>query len=190
MGIRRVVTGHDAQGKAIVVSDAELAPSGHGPESIWATDTPAALPDAGARPEFTGPLIPLPGGVHVIRLVFPPHFDPDDWADSADPVQAAAAAMAQLSSSVAIVDDPNPPGTYGAAAGFTGFHATASVDCLMQLTGESVCLLEDTEIRLAPGDWLVLNGVVHAWRNDSSQEAVLIGVIAGAKHGGAPLRAH
>ncbi|MFX0580441.1 hypothetical protein [Nocardia nepalensis] len=190
MGIRRVVTGHDTNGKAVVVSDAEIAPSGHGPDTIWAADTPPTFPDAGAPPEFEGPLIPLPGGVHVMRLVFPPRFDPDDWAAPTDPVQAAAAAMAQMTASVSVVDDPNPPGTYGAAAGFTGFHATASVDCLMQLTGESVCLLEDTEIRLAPGDWLVLNGVVHAWRNDSDQEAVLIGVIAGAKHSGAPLREH
>ncbi|WP_433195274.1 hypothetical protein ACQP1G_40880 [Nocardia sp. CA-107356] len=190
MGFRRVVTGHDTDGKAVVVSDAELPSSGHGPDSIWAADASPAFPDRGDRPEFAGPLIPLPGGLHVIRLTFPPRFDPDNWADSSDPVQAAAAAMAQISASVAVVDDPNPPETYGAAPDFTGFHATASMDCLMQLAGESVCVLEDNEIRLAPGDWLILNGVVHAWRNDGDKEAVLIGVIAGAKHSGAPLREH
>ncbi|NNH72286.1 hypothetical protein HLB23_20890 [Nocardia uniformis] len=188
MGIRRVVTGHDSTGKAIVVSDGEVPPGGRGPDSIWGADGPLTFPDAGGRPEFAGPLIPQPGGFHIIRIVFPPHFNPDDWADTTDPVRAAASAREQMAASVALVDDPNPPGTYGAPAGFTGLHATASMDCMMQVSGESVCVLEDAEIRLRPGDWLVLNGVVHAWRNDGDEDAALIGVVIGAEHKGAPRR--
>jgi hypothetical protein len=188
MSVRRVVTGHDKAGKAVVVSDEILPPADRGPDSIWAADAIGTLPDDGVQPAFTGPLIPRPGGYHVIRLTFPPGFNPDGWADTSDPVAAAAAARENMAAAVAIVDDPNPPGTYGSAPGFTGFHATASVDSMMQVSGESVCVLEDTEIRLAPGDWLILNGVVHAWRNDGDEPAVLVGVVVGAEHKGAPLR--
>src|SRR6266567_3198690 len=57
-----------------------------------------------------------------------------------------------------LVPDPNPFG-YGTVKGASALHATASADCLMQLSGESVFVLEDTEIRLQPGDWLIVNGV-------------------------------
>jgi len=49
-------------------------------------------------------------------------------------------------------------------------------------------LLEDAEVRLAPGDWLVVNGVTHSWRNDRDGPAVLVGVVIGAEHTGVPLR--
>jgi quercetin dioxygenase-like cupin family protein len=45
----------------------------------------------------------------------------------------------------------------------------------MQLSGEAVFVLEDAEARLAPGDWLVVNGVTHSWRNDRDEPAVLVG---------------
>jgi hypothetical protein len=108
--------------------------------------------------------------------------------DTSDPVQAAQTARAQTASAVAVVADPNPAGSYGTIPGFTGLHATASIDCLMQLSGEAVFVLEDAEVRLAAGDWLVVNGVTHSWRNDSDEPAVLVGVVIGAEHKGIPLR--
>lgn len=86
-----------------------------------------------------------------------------------------------------LVPDPNPFG-YGTVKGASALHATASADCLMQLTGESVFVLEDTEILLRPGDWLIVNGVPHSCRNDLDVPAVLVGVVIGARHDGVPLR--
>jgi naringenin degradation protein FdeH len=97
-------------------------------------------------------------------------------------------AREQMAGAVAVVPDPNPPGTYGTLPGFTGMHATASVDCMLQLSGETVLVLEDAEVRLAPGDWVVLNGVTHGWRNDGDEPAVLAAVVVGADHQGVPLR--
>lgn len=85
--------------------------------------------------------------------------------------------------------DPNPFG-YGMVKGASALHATASMDCLMQVSGESVFVLEDTEIRLQPGDWLIVNGVPHSCRNDLDEPAVLVGVVIGARHDGIPLRTH
>jgi hypothetical protein len=86
-----------------------------------------------------------------------------------------------------LVPDPNPFG-YGTVKGASALHATASADCLMQISGESVFVLEDTEIRLRPGDWLIVNGVPHSCRNDLDESAVLVGVVIGARHDGVPLR--
>ena len=49
-------------------------------------------------------------------------------------------------------------------------------------------LNEDSEVRLAPGDWLIVNGVTHSWRNDRDEPAVMVGVVIGAEHKGVPLR--
>ena len=49
--------------------------------------------------------------------------------------------------------------------------------------------MEDTEIRLRPHDWLIVNGVPHSCRNDLDEPAVLIGVVIGAHHDGVPPRA-
>ena len=54
--------------------------------------------------------------------------------------------------------------TRGQLRNHSGLHRTAwtaSIDCLMQLSGEAVFVLEDAEVRLAPGDWVVVNGVTH-----------------------------
>jgi quercetin dioxygenase-like cupin family protein len=60
-----------------------------------------------------------------------------------------------------------------------GMHDTPTFDCIFQLSGESVLVLDDSETKLHPGDWLVCNGVRHDWRNDGDTESVMIGVIYG-----------
>ncbi len=189
--IRRVVTGHDHTGKAIVVSDEHVEPTS--PDlgqkwSIWGADGPMTFPDNGERPPFTGPLLPLPGGFHVTVFTLPPAFNPDDLFDTTDRVRMAEIAREHTAATHPVVHDPNPPGIYGTVPGSSTMHATASVDCLMQLSGESVFVLEDAEVRLTPGDWLIVNGVMHSWRNDRDEPAVLVGVVYGAHHQGAPLR--
>jgi hypothetical protein len=142
MQVRRVVTGQDRLGKGIVVSDelvAAMSPAG-GRWSVWAADAPVALPNAGNTPPFAGPLLPAPGGFHVLVLTLPPHFKRDA----------------------------------------SGMHATPSVDCMMQVSGESIFVLEDTEVLLRAGDWLISNGVSHDWRNDGDEASVMIGVVYGA----------
>jgi hypothetical protein len=76
MRVRRAVTGHDDTGRAVVVSDEDVQPTD--PEfapkwAVWAADRTVTFPDDGTRPEFAGPLIPEPGGFHVVVLTLPPH---------------------------------------------------------------------------------------------------------------------
>jgi mannose-6-phosphate isomerase-like protein (cupin superfamily) len=191
--VRRVVTGHDVTGKAVVISDTTVEPTS--PDfgqkwSIWAADSAPSFPSAGAPPDFAGPLLPKPGGLHVMVFTLPPRFNPDELqnTDSEEMAEAVKRHAESKGDTHPVVKDPNPPGTYGSLAGASGMHATASVDCLMQISGESVLVLEDREVRLHAGDWLVVNGVVHSWRNDLDEPARLVGVVYGARHSGAPLR--
>ena len=190
-GIRRVVTGYGPDGRARVVSDGlvESASPDYGDKwSVWAGDEPPRFPGDGTPPPFRGPLLPAPGGFHITVFTLPPNFNPDDLWGTDDPAVRGQLFKASTDPQThPLVPDPNPFG-YGTAKGASALHATASADCLMQVSGESVFVLEDTEIRLRPGDWLIVNGVPHSCRNDLDEPAVLVGVVIGARHDGVPLR--
>jgi hypothetical protein len=85
--IRRVVTGHDADGKAVIVADGEAPrswrrPSGLGQSPFWVTD---AMPVDNAGHADGGDQdigIPPPPHGSVFRIVeFPPEGDDPDHAD-------------------------------------------------------------------------------------------------------------
>ncbi|WP_019925424.1 hypothetical protein [Nocardia sp. BMG111209] len=190
-GIRRVVTGYGPDGRATVVSDrrvASISPDQGDKWSIWSADAPVSFPDNGTPPPFRGPLLPAPGGFHITVFTLPPHFDPDTMWGTDDPAEREKLFEATIDPDThPILADPNPYG-YATTRGSSALHATASIDCLMQISGESVFVLEDTEIRLQPGDWLIVNGVPHSCRNDLDRPAVLVGTVIGAHHSGIPLR--
>jgi len=196
MQVRRVVTGHNEAGKAVVISDGflpSISPDEGDKWSVWAADRPVTFPDGGDPPPFGGPLLPRPGGFHVVVYTLPSNFNPDMFfaaPTAAKMGELARAHTKTLGDSHPIVDDPNPPGSYGMVPGASAMHATSSIDCLMQVSGESIFVLEDAEVRLRPGDWVIVNGVMHSWRNDLDEPSVMIGVVYGVHHNGAPLRRH
>ncbi|MBM0275514.1 cupin domain-containing protein [Micromonospora tarensis] len=190
--VRRVVTGYGSDGRAVVVSDEQVestSPDRGDKWSIWAADGPVRLPNDGSAPPFQGPLLPAPGGFHITMFTLPANFNPDELWGTDDPALREQLFQASIDPQThPLVPDPNPYG-YGTAKGASALHTTASIDCLMQVSGEAVFVLENTEIRLRPGDWLILNGVPHSCRNDLNEPAVLVGVVVGAHHDGVPLRA-
>ncbi|MFH8291975.1 hypothetical protein [Streptomyces sp. NPDC018059] len=190
MAIRRVITGHNEKGQAVVVRNEPLHPDtpGFAHYRIWGAEQPPVFPDTGQLPAGADSLVPAPGGLRVRMVSMPPHFGADDMYDTSDPQRRAEAARAQSAAEPGVLADPNPPGTYGTAPGASGMHAAASADCVMQISGESVCLLADSEVRLHAGDWLVINGVTHSWRDDGDISAVMLTIAYGAHHHGVPLR--
>ena len=157
--IRRVVTGHNAEGKSVIISD---DPSPHvlalpGVEdfaltNLWVTDgSPAdnaGYPDAACRSVV---LEPPPGGT-IFRVVeFPSdkslgeHFDRKAVFDA----MSASGAM-----------DPD-------ASRHPGMHKTATVDYAIVLSGEIYAVMDEGETLLRAGDTLVQRGTNHAWRNRS-----------------------
>ncbi|MEU7838360.1 MULTISPECIES: hypothetical protein [unclassified Nonomuraea] len=186
-----MVTGYGADGRAVVVSDERVGSTNpdYGDKwSIWAADETVRFPGDGSAPAFRGPLLPAPGGFHVTVFTLPANFNPDDLWGTDNPAARQEMFKAAIDPEThPLVPDPNPFG-YGTVKGTSALHTTASIDCLMQVSGESVFVLEDTEIRLRPGDWLIVNGVPHSCRNDLDEPAVLVGVVIGAHHDGVPLR--
>ena len=52
------------------------------------------------------------------------------------------------------------------------WHATDSIDYITMMSGEVVFVTQTGETTLRAGDVIVDRGIVHAWRNDSDEDAV------------------
>jgi hypothetical protein len=172
--IRRVVTGHDASGKAVVVSDGP-APRSHdfrhvpgmSTTMLWATAAGEPASSADPTPEVRSQL-PRPDGTCFVIVRFPP----DDVLRDVDPV-AADAEHRMASPGIAERFEPDAP----------GMHVTDSVDYVLVLDGEIWLELGNEEmVRLTPGDTVIQNATRHAWRNRSDAPATLAVVHVGVKH--------
>jgi quercetin dioxygenase-like cupin family protein len=139
---RRIVTGHDAGGKSIVLSDG--APPQHHQMhgaaigasffEIWnTTRSVPMLSAAEAREpnerEFT--IMPVTG--HLLRII-----------------------------------EIYPPQQGGKR---TVMHRTQTLDYVVMIEGEAVLILDETEVVLNQGDVVVQRGTDHAWENRSDKIA-------------------
>jgi mannose-6-phosphate isomerase-like protein (cupin superfamily) len=140
---RRVVTGHDAAGTSVVLSDGPVPVSRRIPEDgvafheVWNTSG-APAPIAAAEPaepterELAVP--PPPRGTRIRINEFAPGFL--DAAGLQSPV-----------------------------------HRTESVDYGIVLEGEITLVLDDSEVTLGAGDVVVQRGTDHAWANRGTTTA-------------------
>ena len=169
--IRRVVTGHDARGKSVIVSD---GPSPHvllipgrtdfGLTNLWVTDGSPGIDegnaDAAARPVVLEP----PAGGTIFRVV---EFPPDKAAADFD----RKTAFSSMGADHAM--DPD-------ASRHPGMHKTDTVDYAIVLSGEIWALMDEGETRLEAGDCLVQRGTNHAWSNRSDQPCLVVFVLVSA----------
>jgi len=155
--MRRVVTGHNAQGKSVILSD---GPSPHALEldgmpglaliNLWVTDgapaSNAGQADAAARPVVLEP----PERGTIFRVVdFPPDKGMAGKVDRARAFAAMGAGHAMDRS------DARHP----------GMHKTSTVDYALVLDGEIWALMDEGETLLKAGDCLIQRGTNHAWSN-------------------------
>jgi mannose-6-phosphate isomerase-like protein (cupin superfamily) len=171
--IRRVVTGHNAQGRAVVVMDGPAASVLHRPSrpgvaltDLWATDDrPAARVDGDPvdRPVVLHP----PRGGTVFRLV---QFDPEDPEALAG--ADGAAAFAAMGAAGAVV----------ASARHPYMHRTDTVDYAVVLEGSITMLLDDEDVELSAGDVVIQNGTNHAWANRGPAPCLIAFVLIDACH--------
>lgn len=54
-----------------------------------------------------------------------------------------------------------------------GMHVTDTLDYFVMLSGQVTLELDSGAVTLSPGDFVVNRGVMHGWRNDGSEPAVL-----------------
>ncbi len=169
---RRVVTGHDASGKAVVVIDG-AAPnvklrkaSGATSTLLWVTDeSPADISGGADRAERDIGVAPPPSG-SIFRIVdFPP---PAEF----EPVGSEALIREMGMERGASRARP---------ARHAAMHRTKSIDYAVVISGEIDMLLDDSEVHLEAGDVLVQRGTNHAWVNRGTKPCRVAFVLIDAR---------
>ncbi len=135
---RRVVTGHDADGKSVVLSDGP-PPQHH----------PMSGPSVGANfVEIWSTADPVP------QLTSAPASEPNERAFTIMPPTGHLLRIIEL----------YPPRGGGKR---TVMHRTRTLDYVVVIEGEAVCIFDDSEVVLKKGDVVVQRGTNHAWENRS-----------------------
>jgi mannose-6-phosphate isomerase-like protein (cupin superfamily) len=177
MDVRRVVTGHDENGKAVIVGDEMVAPvtlalsPGNGFHRLWGSDSTASFPDDGSRPEGEMYFPPV-GGFRFGFFTIPP--DAGAGAPADLDFDAAIAEFEAKLPGLAEHLEPEQP----------GMHTTATVDYGIVVSGEAIMELDDgAKVALRAGDSYIMNGTRHRWSNTGSVPAVIAVTLIGANHG-------
>src|SRR3974390_3434950 len=160
--VRRVVTGHDASGKAVVIMDGPAtnvkvrkAAAGLVSTLAWVTDeAPADISRNRDRADREIGVAPPPMG-SVFRVVeFPPLPAGDRGIDH-------DALLAEMG----LGETNHGPAASHPAVRSPLMHRTRSVDYAVVIKGEIDMLLDDSEVHLSAGDVIVQQGTHHAWVN-------------------------
>jgi quercetin dioxygenase-like cupin family protein len=166
--VRRIVTGEDAEGKGYFARVEVIEPSAPSEIPIdsyrvWGGDEiPIQLPTDGLLPPVA---------------------------------QAQGTAVEQAPATIRDLHPEGPNrgfrmglyvfGPHTGSSESIGLHWHDTVDCLFVISGEMTIHLERSEMKLHPGDCLVLNGTTHCFDNHSDEQAVIGLVSFGAeRHGG------
>jgi mannose-6-phosphate isomerase-like protein (cupin superfamily) len=162
---RRVVTGHDANGRAIIQSDS--APertktlAGGGPTfyEIWNTrETPVRIDRSSGEPAEDGIILAPPAnGTRIRVLDIPPETEQTSKLD----VARARAHFAEIGAESA--------STNTGEARHPHMHRTETVDYGIVLEGEITLLVDVGEVTVRAGDIVVQRGTNHGWANRSEK---------------------
>lgn len=165
--IRRIVTGHDEQGKSIVLEDGAAPRSvpidGRGGAfvELWTTRAmPAPIDRASGEPAEDGVHLHPPANGTRLRIV---DFPPEDEAVLARLTpEVVRAVFASINAADSL---PAEPGAHPL------MHRTESVDYGIVLEGELTLVLDGGETMLGAGDIVIQRGTSHAWANRSGKMA-------------------
>ncbi|MEP7115614.1 MAG: cupin domain-containing protein, partial [Ilumatobacteraceae bacterium] len=174
--VRRVVTGHDADGKAVFVGDEMVAPvtlallPGSEFHTLWGADSTVSFPDDGSRHEAPRYFPPV-GGFRFGFFSIPP-----DGGEGVPPDLDVAAALAEFEQKLPGLGEYLEPGD-------PGMHTTATIDYGVVLSGSATLELDNgAKVDLRPGDTYIQNGTRHRWSNTGDTPAVLAVALIGASH--------
>jgi hypothetical protein len=172
--IRRIITGHDEQGRSCIVADGpspavRLVPErpGYRVTNLWRTvGSPVDINASDSITEHQGVAPPTNGT--VIRIIdIPPEADDADERKR----QAAATFNNLFSDADHHLEDKRHP----------GMHITESVDYAIILEGELTAILDKDETVMHTGDVLIQRGTNHAWANRSGKMARVLFVLVAGK---------
>jgi mannose-6-phosphate isomerase-like protein (cupin superfamily) len=169
---RRVVTGHDANGRSVVLIDGESPHSlflekagGLQLTELWETRSApadnAGITDAAAHERRIEPV----GGGSVFRII---EYPPDSVRLATLDPEAFFSAMGARAADAATRRHP-------------GMHKTDTVDYCVVISGEIYAVLDEGEVLLRAGDCLVQRGTNHAWSNRSDAPCTIAFVLVAAR---------
>jgi hypothetical protein len=176
---RRIVTGHDAQGRSLVISDGladnllrNPADPDRGHINFWKTDavpaSNAVYSDPTAGPPLS--LAPPKGGTLFRFFQIAPEKNEAGLSQEerdrrmAQMFEAAGAGHARM--------------TMGR---HPSMHRTDTVDYIVLLKGEVTALFDIGEVRMQPFDVLIQRGTNHGWVNHGAEPALLVAVLVDAE---------
>ncbi len=167
--MRRIVTGHNDNGKSIVTLDGPPARSiGEdvgGLFELWNTDgTSVISTDAIDRADDEIILSPPSGGTkfRYFQINPLPEGVPEDVLQ-----EIAADAFEKVGAAHHRVDTSKHP----------AMHKTETVDYIILLKGDVTLILDEEEVDLKPFDVVVQRGTNHAWVNNGTEPALLIAIL-------------
>ena len=169
---RRVVTGHNASGKSVVVIDGPPArifgTDVRGLAEVWNTDgAPIDTRDATDRADIDVVLSPVANGSKFRFFAIAPE-DP-----SLSDEQREARIAERFAAMGAAQERPD-------TSRHPAMHKTKTVDYIIVLSGDVTLLLDEDERDLKPFDVVVQRGTNHAWINKGTQPALLVAVLIDA----------
>ncbi|HTY95003.1 MAG TPA: cupin domain-containing protein [Steroidobacteraceae bacterium] len=165
--VRRVVTGHDEQGRAVIQEDGPVPRvqrigGEHGPlfYEIWNTRaTPAPIDRASGEPAEEGiQLTPPRNGTRIRILDIPPE-DASFGTITPEEAQAhfASVGAAEASSHA------------GSGTRHAFMHRTQTLDYGIVLEGELTLIVDTGETIVRAGDIVIQRGTNHGWSNRSNR---------------------
>ncbi|MGH7105904.1 MAG: cupin domain-containing protein [Acetobacteraceae bacterium] len=176
---RRIVTGHDEQGRSLIVEDCppprvtriggELGPWFY---EVWNTrETPARIDRASGEPAEEGiQLAPPLNGTRIRVLDIPPE---DERLQRLSP-ESARAHFAEVGAASASSHT-------GASARHPFMHRTQSIDYGIVLEGELTLILDQDETVVKAGDIVIQRGTNHGWANRSGQNCRIAFILIDGK---------
>jgi mannose-6-phosphate isomerase-like protein (cupin superfamily) len=176
--LHRVVTGHDAEGKAIVALNGLLptvveiaAIPGTVFHEVWSTSGMPAPVDNAADPTLGALMLPPPRHGTRIRFVDIPPDTAEFLAQGASKMKAAFTQIGDEKASTVKAHSPHPL-----------MHRTESVDYGVVIEGEMTLVLDDSEVQLKPGSVVVQRGTNHAWANRSGKPCRMLFVLVDGRY--------
>lgn len=165
--VRRIVTGHDAEGRAIIQEDGgvprvqriggETGPMFY---EVWNTRaTPAPIDAASGEPPEDGIILAPPKNGTRIRVLDIP---PDDPSFSEMTPEQAKAHFAEIGAAEASSHS-------GEGSRHAHMHRTETIDYGIVLDGEIVLIMDEGEVTVQAGDIVVQRGTNHGWSNRSDK---------------------
>ena len=167
--MRRIITGHNAEGKSVITIDGpparSLSENEGGLYELWNTDgNEIDTLDDIARADSEVLLSPPVGGTKFRYF----QINPTPEGVQADLIEAAtAAAFEKMGAAHHRVDTTRHP----------AMHKTKTIDYIILLKGDVTLLLDEEEVDLKPFDVVVQRGTNHAWVNNGSETALFIAVL-------------